>query len=58
MINSSWILPLINDGFYIALVSLVPFMLVIFIIALLAPMAIGGISYSVQAMAFKYSRID
>ncbi|VAW86972.1 Flagellar biosynthesis protein FlhB [hydrothermal vent metagenome] len=41
-----------------ALIALVPFFVVVMLVAFFAPLALSGWSFSVQAMSFKWSKID
>ena len=52
------LLPVLLNMFEKALGSLLPFFAAVFIVAVLSPLAIGGWVYSIEAMSFKWEKID
>ena len=52
------LLPVLLDMFQRALGSLLPFFITVFVIAVLSPLAVGGWVYSIEAMTFKWEKID
>ncbi len=49
---------LLEDSIISALYALIPFFVVVMLAAFFAPLALSGWSFSTQAMAFKWSKID
>ena len=49
---------LLEDSIINALIALVPFFVVVALAAFFAPMALSGWSFSTQAVAFKWSKLD
>jgi len=49
---------LLEDSIINALIALVPFFVVVALAAFFAPLALSGWSFSTQAMAFKWSKLD
>jgi len=49
---------LLEDSIIAALIALIPFFVVVMLTAFFAPLALSGWSFSVQAMSFKWSKLD
>jgi flagellar biosynthetic protein FlhB len=58
LFDSSQIVPLFWESVADALTTLTPLFILLVVVATLAPMAMGGISFSVQALAFKWEKLD
>ena len=56
--DSSQIVPLMWQSAGDALTTLAPLFILLVVVAMLAPMSLGGISFSVQALAFKWEKLD
>ena len=58
VIDKYYLIPHFAESGTHALLAITPFLIVMFIVALFGPMAIGGVSFSMSAMAFKASRMN
>ena len=56
--DKSYLIPHFTESGISALLSISPFLLAMFFVALFGPMIIGGLSFSMKAMAFKASRMS
>ncbi len=56
--DKSQLIPHFTESGVTALVSITPFLVLMFLIALFGPMLIGGMSFSMKAMAFKINRLN
>jgi len=58
LLNTDSLLILFSDGVADALLILSPLFVLLMVVALLVPMALGGFSFSVSALAFKAEKLD
>ena len=58
LFNTDSLLTLFSDGVADALLILSPLFVLLVVVALLVPMALGGFSFSVSAIAFKAEKLD
>ena len=58
LFNSDSMVALFSGNVIDALLILLPLFALLVVVALLAPMALGGFSFSIQAMAFKAEKLD
>ncbi len=56
--DSAHVVPLFWQSVTDALTTLSPLFILLVVVAMLAPMALGGISFSVEALAFKWEKLD
>jgi flagellar biosynthetic protein FlhB len=58
IMDKNYLIPHFTESGMTAIFAIFPFMLLMFAIALFGPMSIGGISFSMSAMAFKMNRLN
>jgi len=58
IMDKNYLIPHFTESSMTALVSISPFLVLMFVVALFGPMAIGGMSFSMSAMAFKMNRLN
>jgi len=58
LMDKNFLIPHFTESGMVALASITPFLALMFVIALFGPMSIGGMSFSMKAMAFKMSRMN
>ncbi len=58
LFDKSQLIPHFTKSGTSALISITPFLVLMFFIALFGPMSIGGLSFSMKAMAFKMNRLS
>ena len=58
LFDKSQLIPHFAESGTSALISITPFLALMFLIALFGPMSIGGMSFSMKAMAFKMNRLS
>lgn len=58
LFNSEYITIALMKAGVASVQGLTPLMLILFLVALFAPMAVGGWGFSVQALAFKWDKLD
>ena len=58
IMDKSYLIPHFTESGMAALASIAPFLALMFVVALFGPMSIGGMSFSMKAMAFKMNRMN
>jgi len=58
IMDKNFMIPHFTESALTALSAITPFLALMFLVALFGPMAIGGMSFSAKAMAFKISRMN
>ncbi len=58
VMDKNYLIPHFTESGMTALLSITPFLVAMFMVALFGPMFIGGMSFSMKAMAFKASRMS
>ncbi len=58
IMDKSFLIPHFTESGMAALWAITPYLLLMFIVALFGPMSIGGMSFSMSAMAFKMNRLN
>ncbi len=58
VMDKSYIIPHFTESGMTALSAITPFLALMFVVALFGPMSIGGMSFSMKAMAFKMNRMN
>ncbi len=58
VMDKKYMLPHLTESSLTALYALLPYLALMFVVALFGPMMIGGMSFSMKAMAFKMNRLS
>ena len=58
IMDKSYLVPHFTESGMVALMAITPFLVLMFVVALFGPMSIGGMSFSMSAMAFKMNRLS
>ncbi len=58
VMDKSYLIPHFTESSMAALLAITPYLVLMFLVALFGPMAIGGMSFSMSAMAFKMNRMN
>ncbi|MDH3609263.1 MAG: flagellar biosynthesis protein FlhB [Gammaproteobacteria bacterium] len=58
IMDKNYLVPHFTESSITALLAISPYLALMFVVALFGPMAIGGMSFSMSAMAFKMNRLN
>lgn len=58
IMDKNYLIPHFTESAIAALIAVAPYLALMFVVALFGPTAIGGMSFSIKAMAFKMNRLS